>query len=202
MLMVPLSQEEEESDEEADLMLGAKPFAIGHDGASAAPDPMALLGSAVGKPTRIDPSKPGADSPAPVTRSEFDARCDVRHSITTQLQKLRWCMSPGMVHPMLLNDYMSRTCPGQHCQTRPCCRQLLTASLVAASNIAQETSSIRPRPRLQWPPSGLLGCGSTLTCDLKHQSVLHWPMGADCWHGQGTRCGSASCKTCPGSSRR
>ena len=41
-------------------MLGARPFAIDHGGGPAAQDPMRLLGSAVGKPARIDPSKPGA----------------------------------------------------------------------------------------------------------------------------------------------
>jgi hypothetical protein len=60
--MAPLSQEQEESDEEADLILGTRPFAIEHGGGSAAQDPMGLLGSAVGKPARVDASKPGTDT--------------------------------------------------------------------------------------------------------------------------------------------
>ena len=54
-----LHQEQDESDEEADMMLSARPFAVDHDGGAGSHDPRGLLGTVVGKPARIDPSKPG-----------------------------------------------------------------------------------------------------------------------------------------------
>ena len=41
------------------MMLGMRPFAVDHDGESRSQDPMGLLGAAVGKPPRIDPSQTG-----------------------------------------------------------------------------------------------------------------------------------------------
>ncbi len=40
-------------------MLHARPFAVEHDGGAGTQDPRGLLAAAVGKPPRIDPSKPG-----------------------------------------------------------------------------------------------------------------------------------------------
>ena len=40
-------------------MLHARPFAVEHDDGAGTQDPRGLLGAAVGKPPRIDPSKPG-----------------------------------------------------------------------------------------------------------------------------------------------
>ena len=54
-----MAQEQAESDEEADMMLSARPFAVGHDDGAGTQDPRGLLGAVVGKPPRIDPSKPG-----------------------------------------------------------------------------------------------------------------------------------------------
>ena len=54
-------------------MLGARPFAIEHGGGWATQDPIGLQGSAVGKPARINASKPGVGVQHMLTKSHVHA---------------------------------------------------------------------------------------------------------------------------------
>jgi len=58
-------------------MLHARPFAVEHDGGAGSQDPRGLLAAAVGKPPRIDPSKPGTPHASAAIHAGWKVWCFV-----------------------------------------------------------------------------------------------------------------------------
>ena len=89
------------------MMLHARPFAVEHDGGSGAQDPRGLLAAAVGKPPRIDPSKPGTPHASMLDQCASSLQAPVHAGLRLNV------LHTGVALPLAFNS-MKEFCHAAH----------------------------------------------------------------------------------------